>query len=914
MYRAGMLQVRLLGTPDVVVGGKPAEVDTRKAIALLAYLAVERDASRDILTTLLWAEAPPDRARATLRRTLSSLRQAVGPDALVADRNRVTLTPGAEIDLDRFAAEIAFTSAHDHDPTDVCPDCIPHLVTATRLYRGDFLEGFSIRDAPEFEDWARTVAESLRLRMGDACHRLAVARASTGDYGGAIASTQRWIELDELHEPAHRLLMLLHAWAGDRPGAIEAYRNFVAIVDRELGVPPLEETTELYEAILDEDLPPAPGARRRIQADTAVRHASPQPTDLIDRRTELETLRSWWAWTPLGGRVGIVTGAAWMGKTRLVEEFSSEVSTSGYRVLTGRAFRTEQSLPFGVTVQILRKGAGAIDATRETIPPWAIEEVSRLYPGTSGTPAHEPHERSSELRLFEAIHETIAAISRSGPLLMVVDDVQWADPASVGLIGYLARRVADLPVLLVLISRSGEDFPPQIDDIRHSSDVLWLGPLSAADITDRAETDAAAIISHTGGVPLLVQERLERGDTDVSGSVASYLRHRMADLSELAGQVLSTAAVLAGTCDATLLREVSGRSEDEVVEAVEELVGAGLLREMPDGDDLGFTLDFLERTAYQSLSMVRRRLLHRRAAEAMASRPRAASDLRLAAAIAGQFFNAGDGRAGGWYRISGDLARAVHANDEARLFYETAISLDVADPSQVRLALGELAMVRGDYSNALRELTMAGIDADGPTLGLVEHRLGELHRLLGRFDIAGEHFARAVVTHPQPAAVHADWALLHHRLGNSESAREAAEEALRTASGGQVPGLVSRAQNVSGVVADSQESALKHLDRALDLAGTDELARMAAMNNKAHVLARGGDVEEAVLLVEQAIEIAASTGHRHHQAALHNHLADLHHQMGHTDRAAEELTRAVALFADVDAGAWEPEVWLLSRW
>jgi DNA-binding SARP family transcriptional activator len=118
------------------------------------------------------------------------------------------------------------------------------------------LEGFNVRDAYLFEDWARSLGEGLRLEIGEAFNRLGHALAGAGDYSGAIRSVKRWVELDPLHEPAHRLLMLLNSWAGDRPGAIEAYRSLIGILDRELGVPPLEETTELYEAILDEDLPP----------------------------------------------------------------------------------------------------------------------------------------------------------------------------------------------------------------------------------------------------------------------------------------------------------------------------------------------------------------------------------------------------------------------------------------------------------------------------------------------------------------------------------------------------------------------------------------------------------------------------------------------------------------------------------
>src|SRR5690606_9594138 len=172
-----MLEIKLLGTPHVTVMGRPVEVDTRKAIALLAYLAVESDVSRDTVTTLLWAEAPPDRARATMRRTLSALRRGVGDDALHADRSRIGLVPGATIDIDRFETEIEATTQHTHPPSDVCPECVPHLTLAINLYRGDFLQGFSVRDAPEFEDWTRNIAESFRLRVGEACHRLAMALA-----------------------------------------------------------------------------------------------------------------------------------------------------------------------------------------------------------------------------------------------------------------------------------------------------------------------------------------------------------------------------------------------------------------------------------------------------------------------------------------------------------------------------------------------------------------------------------------------------------------------------------------------------------------------------------------------------------------------------------------------------------------
>ena len=346
-----MLDINLLGQPEVSISGRPVVVDTRKAIALLAYLVVEKSASRDTLAGLFWADASQERARATLRRTLSALKGATGTDLIEADRNLVTLVGEVSSDLDILERELGATGEHGHDPRDVCDRCIPHLRRATGLYRGDFLAGFSVKASPEFDDWVRSVAESTRIQIGEAFNRLGTALAAAGEYPAAINAVTQWIELDPLHEPAHRFLMLLHAWAGDRPGAIEAYRNCVTILDQELGVAPLEETTELYEAILDEDLPPAPGAPRRVKAEIAARRQT-QP-DLIDREAELAQLQEALGSTMSGGGlVFAMTGAPWMGKTRLLEELAS-IASADRDVLIGRAFRMEQTLPYGVAAQVL---------------------------------------------------------------------------------------------------------------------------------------------------------------------------------------------------------------------------------------------------------------------------------------------------------------------------------------------------------------------------------------------------------------------------------------------------------------------------------------------------------------------------------------------------------------------------------
>lgn len=908
-----MLDIQLLGPPVVTVDGAPIDVDTRKAIAMLAYLAIERTVDREVLAGLFWADSSPDRARATLRRTLSALRAGVGAEAVDADRNRVELASGYACDVDRFNAAITETREHDHDANEVCDRCIEPLSSAAALYRGDFLGAFSVRDAPDFEDWARPVTESYRLKAGDVFQRLAMALASAGDYSQAIETATRWIDLDALHEPAHRLMMLLHAWAGDRPGAIQAYRACVAVLDRELGVAPLEETTELFEAILDEDLPPAPAIRRTVRPVKST--PAPATGVMLDRVGQIGVLDLALDDARERGRLCLITGDSWMGKTRLLEHLAQRGTETGYAVVVTSAYRAETMLPYGVATQILRPLTQAIDSS--DLPPWVLDELGRLDPKLANGESTQYAESLGQLRLREAFLTLISTVSATRPTLIMIDDAQWADPASATLLAYILRRVEEARALLVISARDENSLHPALREMTTAAeDRIQLMPLEVDDIRGvLPESDLLRIIEETGGIPLLVQESLESGMVAPdSASVVGYMDSRQQRLSDLARQVMAAAAVLDGMCDASLLRGTSGRTEEEVVDAVEELVTAGLIREEPDGR-LGFTLDVLENVTYQSTSLIRRRLLHRRAAEALESLPRSRTDARLATATAAHRRAAGsDDEAADWFNLSGDLTRAIFANDEAATSYETAIALGHPEVGKLRLALGELAMARGDYQIATRELRAAAAQSTGSELALVEHRLGDLNRILGRFELAEESFARAERHHPEPADLYADWALLRHRTGDSEFAIAFATTALEAAEANGDTILIARAFNILAIVTPDPATAMAYVEEALEMAGEAEPARMAALNNKAHLMAGAGNLDAAIALVTEAKTIADRAGYRHHQAALLNHLADLNHQSGRKRDAEEALTDAVTLFADIDAGDWEPEVWLLRQW
>src|SRR5215210_5226722 len=276
-----MLRTRilLLGAPRVEHDGEQIVVDTRKATALLAYLAVTRRRhARDALAGLLWPEYNQTRARAALRRTLSSLGVARAAGWLVADRESVDLARDEIwVDVDRFRELLAECRTHGHAEGEVCAECLRPLSEAVALYRDDFLAGFALRDSAAFDDWQFFQSEELRRELAGALERLSFGRGARQEWEQAITHARRWMALDPLHEPAHRWLMQLYAWAGQRSAALRQYRECVRVLEGELGVSPLEETTRIYEAIKENSLPPPPVLAREGPSSSRAEEPGIQP-------------------------------------------------------------------------------------------------------------------------------------------------------------------------------------------------------------------------------------------------------------------------------------------------------------------------------------------------------------------------------------------------------------------------------------------------------------------------------------------------------------------------------------------------------------------------------------------------------------------------------------------------------------
>ncbi len=259
------LTMRLFGGFEVQAGsGRSLAVPTRKAQALLAYLALTPGQAhpRDKLAALLWAEASPAAARNALRQTLFVLRKALGSAKgalLIVTGDALTLPPDA-VQTDVVAFEQA-----------VAAGTTTALEGAAALYRGDLLAGLTA-EAPGFEDWLMSERERLRELAIESFARLLAQRRAAGATEAAVQLALRLLALDPLQEAVHRTLMRLYAQLGRRDAALRQYQVCVAALQRELAAEPEAETTELYRDIVRRQ------ARATVAARRAPRHALRWPT------------------------------------------------------------------------------------------------------------------------------------------------------------------------------------------------------------------------------------------------------------------------------------------------------------------------------------------------------------------------------------------------------------------------------------------------------------------------------------------------------------------------------------------------------------------------------------------------------------------------------------------------------------
>jgi DNA-binding SARP family transcriptional activator len=681
-----ILRIRLLGELDLRLGDAPlAPLGSARAESLLAYLLLHREAPqpRQRLAFLLWPDSSEPQARTNLRHLLHVLRRAL------PDHDRfLEVTPRALrwredahwwLDVAAFEEAVARAERASGDAEELSA-----LRAAAALYRGDLVES-------GYDEWLLEERERLGRRHLQALERLVELLEARREHAEAIGHAERILREDPLREPTYRALMRLQDARGDRARALRTYHACAAVLERELGVEPSAATRRAYEALL----PPPDRPADERPAERSERLARPPLVGRAAQRAHLTGL--WRAVENGGGRLVLVVGEPGAGKTRLVEEFRSWCAHRGAATAEARSYPAEGALAYGPVVSWLR--ADALAGHLGRLDPAHLGELARVLPevrqaAPGPLPAESPPDPDQRRLLFEAFARAVLAPAR--PLLLVADDLHWADQETLQFLHYLLRAHPEAPLLVVATVRPEElDFHQPLQALLTGLRALELvvevevGRLSREEMAALAERllrrplegpDVDRLFAETEGNPLFVVEAVRAGWTrrdepaPITPRIQAVVQSRLAQLSGPARDLVGAAATIGREFTTDVLAEASQAGALDLVGGLDELWRRGVVRDQgPDAYD--FTHDRIREVAYQALSPARRRHLHRRVARAL-ERLHADDPASVAAQVAAHHERAGDPEdAAAWYQRGAGVAQRLGANAEAVRQLERALQL-----------------------------------------------------------------------------------------------------------------------------------------------------------------------------------------------------------------------------------------------
>ncbi len=538
-----MLSIKLLGRMTVERDGcRLSAPSSRRAWSLLAYLALHPGPTpRGELASRFWPDVLDASARASLRSAVWALRRTLeplAPELLVAGREDVGLSTEGELSVDVLVFAQLLEEGRAREAVALC--------------EGELLSGFE-------EEWISAAREAHREQLLGALERLALECEQSADPAGAIAWSRRQAAVDPFGEEAHRRLIVRLADSGDRAAALLAYRTLAERLRRELAVAPSQLTRELAESLRTEPLP------ARVGPDLA------GLLPLVGRGGELAQLLKMWKASVTGrGAVVSLSGEAGIGKTRLAGELLSRIAAEGGATATCAALDLGGAAPFGLWSELIRELLPGLSMP----PPNAVwpEDLAHLAPEIHARferPVPDRPPASPELertRLMEAVVALVECAARDRPLALLLEDLHIADAASLQLTGYVARRVAALPVLIVLTRRQ-RPRRVEADQLEHALRSrgilrleLALDQLHRPEVSELArlaaplqESEVERVVQAAEGNALLTVEMaraLARGDGELSEGLGGAVRGAFGALTQQARGFAELAAVAARELDA----------------------------------------------------------------------------------------------------------------------------------------------------------------------------------------------------------------------------------------------------------------------------------------------------------------------------------------------------------------------------
>lgn len=723
---AAMLDFRLLGPLQVTEDGRPLQAGGRKQRALLALLLLNanRVVSTDTIIDALWGDDPPESAANAVQVYVSGLRKTLGP-GLIETRGAGYQLSIDENQLDLLRVDRLHGEGRAHLAAGDAESAATTLRKALDAWRGRALDAFG---GEVFVEPEVAHLEELRLAILEARVEADLALGRHFELVPQLAALVREHPLRERFR-AHMMLALYRS--GRQAEALAAYREAREVLIEELGLEPLKDLQRLEQAILNQDaaldLAPSAGAGAAAQATTAGRPLDRLAwSSFVGRETEMALLKRQIEAAVAGqGSIVLIAGEPGIGKTRLAEEAALQARLMGAQVIAGKCLEVEGAPPLWPWTEALRSYAVRTDPAvlrrvAESSAAYlatAIPEIGRhLHERTGSLPKGDPEE--SRFRLFEAMRSFLRNASHETPVVLLLEDIHWADLPTLLLLELMAQTIADERLLLIAsyrdvevspghplsstvsgLARSASTHRIHLQGLSDEEILEWIGAVSGQASDAASAALARALAEETEGNPFFVKEILQHlvetgaiafhegrwtssassiGELGIPDTVIEVINRRLRRLSEDCQQLLAAAAIVGRQFSLDVLQKIRSSSPELVLGKLDEAIGARIVVELPARPGhYRFVHSLFAEALVASLPSNQRMELHREAGAALEA-------------------------------ISGSEP-GPHLAQVARHFFESAPLLEAGVAAEHSVRAGEWAMDRSapeeaerHYQNALK--------------------------------------------------------------------------------------------------------------------------------------------------------------------------------------------------------------------
>jgi len=945
-----MLRIHLLGPFTINLDSQSLtnhDWRTQQTQTIGKILLTQRNkiVTSDQLIDVVWPDEPVESARRRLHVRISQLRKGLKEKSSLVKTVHggycFETDDSCWVDVDAFQSLI--TQGLQQQESGQQREAIQAYEKARSLYRGDFLA------EDLYANWTFTQREFYRERYLNLLIQLSECYAQQGRYRLAITAAHQALNLDPLRETIYVRLMLYNYYSGDRTQSLILFDRYCQILEKELGVPPLDSTKQLVEQIRmgtlwkNAEAPryPPPIYEGKLFEVPYSLDAIP----FVNRDREYAWLVS--QWKDPTTQVILIEGEAGIGKSRLVETFAGFITSQGIQVQQVRLSPGEQSPTAAVTASL--RGLLTSNAL-DQLSPATLAVLAQHFPELGQrldrlTQLPTLPLQAERQRFYQAI-SALAAVNSNTPTIFIVDDAHRLNATAVDLLKQLSKHIK------ILLSFRGIETPSN-HPIRKAcgSSGLKLEPLpktaiqsiirqlSKADhpfITDQINT-------HSRGNPLyvvtLLQHMFESGQLYVNSdggwrmtdhdsltiplTLRATIEDRLQKLDRWKRRILDYTAILGGQCDFTTLQAASQQPDDILLTILDELIDSGLIIEPRSLNQADFRMshDYYTEVTYETIPAIRRKQMHLQAAQAI-EKLHAEQLENYYAILADHFYKSGKNEPAVHYAIlAGEQASAQFASDEALHYFGRALTLLPIDDvhQRTRVLLGreivyDLCGMRGPQNDNLTIL---------------------------------ETFS-PLLSQEQRAEIHLRRAAYEWIVGNNSAANTAVQKAIQDAKACNAKPIEARAMLIAGKVnsidptqtihylnkarklaQESKERALEgdivrwlgnvnfwqnnfaksqvHLEEALGIHQEvgDLRGELSALNNLGHLFGLLGQLQKAVDFYERAQEISIKINDRLAEGVLLTNMGRLSARLGKFKQAQDWLDNALVIRGEIanDEGA-----------